>query len=288
MEKKYIELKLQKADDGKITIVASDETLDRMGEVVPFESWDITNFKKNPVLLVDHDYKVEKIVGRALNLQLKKDERQMVFNPDFHGLTQLSKEVEAMVTNDYAPAVSVGFLPHGPKKDGERVMNELLEISFVSVPANPNALALAMKSINDAQVKEVEAWVAKDLEPVTDTGSDTDTEVKMVSMTKEFADTLSKSMDELADLKEGRVLSKKTRAKLSDCSTALKQAFTSIEDLLTMDAQNEGEQGKSREPAKEHEVTAPAKVPSSVVRALQDINKMSNLVLQQVKKPSLS
>lgn len=289
MNKKYIQCKLQKADNGDITIVASDETLDRMGEVVPVESWDLKNYKKNPVLLVDHDYKVSNIVGRAKNLKLS--ESALTFTPEFHGLTQLAKEVEAMVLNDFAPAVSVGFMPKAPTKDGQKITNELLEISFVSVPANPNALALAMKSIDEAQEKQVEEWVQKELpaEPEEDE-ADPVVETKMVSMTESFADTLAKSMDELAELKEGRVLSGKSRAKITECSTALKQAATLLDGLLeaTNGDQDGGEQGKSREPEKEHETTVPKKVPSSVVRALQDINRNTNILLEQLKKPAQS
>lgn len=159
MEKQYLSFQIKKAEKGEITIVASDETLDRMGEVVPISTWDLKNYKKNPVLLVDHDYRVANIVGRAKNI--KVSEKEMTFSPDFHQITQLAREVSEMVLTDYAPAVSVGFLPHPPAKDGDTGHNELLEISFVAVPANPNALALAMKSVTTDQEKEVRKWLAE-------------------------------------------------------------------------------------------------------------------------------
>ena len=62
MEKQYLQFKVAEATKEKMTIVASDETLDRYGEVVPLDAWDFKNYKKNPVLLVDHDYKISKIV----------------------------------------------------------------------------------------------------------------------------------------------------------------------------------------------------------------------------------
>lgn len=158
MSKQYLQFKVASATNQKITIVASDETLDRYGEVVPLDAWDIKNFLKNPVLLVDHDYKVSNIVGRARNLDVGK--KSFTFESEFHDITQLAKEVKRMVEEGFAPAVSVGFINHGPKKDGDTPTNELLEISFVAVGANPNALALAMKSIDAEQEKEIETWVS--------------------------------------------------------------------------------------------------------------------------------
>lgn len=292
MQKQYINCKIQKAENGDLTIVASDETLDRMGEVVPLDSWDLTNYKKNPVLLVDHDYKVANIVGRATKLKLT--DSALTFTPEFHGLTQLAKEVEAMVKSDFAPAVSVGFLPHGPKADGEKIKNELLEISFVSVPANPNALALAMKSIDEAQEKQVEEWAknileddteptAKDLEKI-----EAEEKTKTVTMSMDLADSIGKKLEELAALKEGRVLSGRNRTKIADCSSALKQAAALLDDLLeATDAKGEkdgDEHQKGREPEVVKEVSAPKKADSSVLRALQDINRTSNVLLSQLKK----
>ena len=137
MAKKFITAEL-KAEGDKIIFVASDETLDRHGEVVSMDSWDLKNYKKNPVLLVNHDYKVQNIVGVAKGLK-KNDQNQLVFEPTFHGLTQLSQEVEAMVKGGVLNTVSVGFIPNYPKKEGQPVKNELIEISFVPVPANPSA-----------------------------------------------------------------------------------------------------------------------------------------------------
>ena len=159
--KQYISARLKK-ENGKIQFVASDETLDRANEVIPMDSWDINNFMKNPVLLVDHDYRVENIVGLATNLTTNSG--KLTFEPLFHGITELAKNVKQMVEEGFLNSVSVGFLPHQPKADGERISNELLEISFVPVGANPNALRLnAIKSVvlPEDKKKQVEAWLTK-------------------------------------------------------------------------------------------------------------------------------
>lgn len=165
-EKQFIQAKLQKSGD-KITFVASDETLDRAGEVIPISSWDLVNFMQNPVLLVNHDYLVENIVGLATNVRIEG--KSLLFDPVFHEITELSKTVFQMVKEEVLNTVSVGFLPHGPVKDGDMGRNELLEVSFVAVPANPSAQRL--KSLADAVTTEknveIKSWVEKQNETLS-------------------------------------------------------------------------------------------------------------------------
>jgi len=159
MGKKYISAVVEKSEDGKITFVASDETLDRAGDVVSIEAWDLKNFKRHPVLLVDHDYKVEKIVGAAKRIWI--EDNKLLMRPEFHELTELSKDVKRMVEDGVLKSVSVGYIEHGPEKDGDMGRNELLEVSFVAVGANPNALRLnaLAKGVNNEKNPEIEKWV---------------------------------------------------------------------------------------------------------------------------------
>ena len=352
-QKEYLQFKVSEATKEKITIVASDETLDRYGEVVPLDAWDFKNYKKNPVLLVDHDYKVSNIVGRAKNLKVSKD--SFTFEPEFHGTTQLAQEVSRMVDEGWLPAVSVGFMPHGPKKDGEKGINELLEISFVAVGANPNALALAMKSIDAKQEKKVFDWAmtkdseilelqriefakknfATDQEVRTwlashDFNSTDITDEKDVFVAKQFdvkacgeevteikfndegvtgyacrAKTVQDSVDQdktkdelisqvaslseqIIEMKDGRVLSGKTRNKIQEGVTALKQAVTVLEELLVATDPNAEKAtdytSNGRDPVEQQETIAPKKASLSVVGVLQRINKDSNILLRELKK----
>jgi len=280
MEKQYLQFKVAEATKEKMTIVASDETLDRYGEVVPLDAWDFKNYKKNPVLLVDHDYKISNIVGRANNL--KVDKGSFTFEPEFHNITQLAKEVQEMVEKGWAPAVSVGFLPHGPKKDGDKGLNELLEISFVAVGANPNALALAMKSIDDKQTAKIKEWVEKDAE-----GSEQEQDEENQGIEEVVDGKLKELTAELAELKEGRVLSGKNRDKIEKGLSALQQASAVLEDLLSAtdsNAEKDGEKPKGRDPVEEQGGRAPKKANDPVVRVLQSINRLSNEQLKKLKE----
>lgn len=157
MEKQFIRGYFKKSAEGKLVIIASDETLDRHGEVLKLDSWDLTEFNKAPRLLVDHDHRVESIVGKAENTQVDRSIGALTFEPVFHEITQLSKEVKEMVEQGFLDTVSVGFIPHGPDKDGGIGRNELIEISFVTVGANPNARVKAFQEkMKEAKVSEEE------------------------------------------------------------------------------------------------------------------------------------
>lgn len=297
MNKQYIQAKLQKAGD-KIQFIATDETLDRSGEVIPIDSWDLSNFLKNPVLLVDHDYRVEKIVGKATNMVKDVVAKQLRFEPLFHGLTELSTAVNDMVGAEVLNTVSVGFLPHGPEKDGDRTRNELLEISFVAVPANPSAQRLKglENLVNEEQKVEVKKWIHE-----VDTLNEEEMRKAVEKEAEEKGKQLAFEIDqkafkdltitnellrlELAELKEGRVLSGRNRKRIEEAVSILKQASEAMEELLNAtDPNAEKDAGKSREP----KVVSPPsksapKADSAVRRALQRINKESNLILKELK-----
>lgn len=355
MKKQFIEAKLERKGD-HLSFVASDETLDRAGEVIPIETWDLTNFMRNPVLLVNHDYRVENIVGLAKNLRIQG--KKLLFDVFFHGLTELAKSVAEMVKEEVLNTVSVGFIPHGPEKDGDLGRNELLEISFVAVPANPNAerLKSLADQVTDEKKVEIKSWLEKQneileairieiLKSKFDSESaekwivdhnykfvskdeteksfvfhlvNKDVECEGEIKTIEFEDGVKlfacriterpgkedeKNMTEIeelieqlantrsviadkdfviAQLKEGRVLSGRNRKRIEDAVSILKQASEALVELL--DATESGKDaGQSREPKVGHDVKAPVKAQSRVVRALQRINSESNRILSEIK-----
>ena len=147
----------EKTADGKLRIIATDETLDRSGESVPFESWDLTNFLKSPRLLIDHDYSVAAIVGKAENIEKNAQLRAIVFEPLFHDITAAARETKEMVVQDFLDTVSVGFQRKQDEKGN--VVNELMEISFVAVPANPNARMLSVKEIDQKEEEAVKGFL---------------------------------------------------------------------------------------------------------------------------------
>ena len=167
MKKQYIQAKIQTVGK-KIEFVASDETVDRYGEILMTTDWDLKNFKKNPVLLVNHDYRVENIVGKAKNIRRNIQEKKLIFEAVFHDITEKAQSVKKLVEEKFLNTVSVGFIPHTSEKE-KSVTLELLEISFVPIPANPSAEQLMVKGfekikdiIKDEDKKQIEKFIEEE------------------------------------------------------------------------------------------------------------------------------
>lgn len=136
--------------------VASTDVKDRHGEHVNQEGWLLSNFKKNPVLLWAHDHS-EIAVGNARNIfiERKNGAPRLVFTPDFHEHTDKARALKALYDEGRLNSFSVGFMPFD--FDGATSTynkQELLEISAVNVPANPEAMMLAYKSLKAAGIKD--------------------------------------------------------------------------------------------------------------------------------------
>jgi HK97 family phage prohead protease/HK97 family phage major capsid protein len=130
--------------------ILSDATPDRMGDIITVESWDFDNFSRNPVALFNH--KSDFPIGTWTNIR-RKDKAlrgSLVLAP--RGISPRLDEVRGLVEAGILRAVSVGFKgierkPRTETKGYVFTKSELVEVSLVSIPANPNALAVA-KSLN--------------------------------------------------------------------------------------------------------------------------------------------
>ena len=153
--------------EGKQVFIVSDDVEDRQGEVISTEGWKLENYKKYPVLLWGHNAN-EPLIGHGTNLRYRdvSGKKKLTFEPKFHRKSKLSQLVSDLVEENWIRGVSVGFRPL--EKDGNVYKKqELLEVSFVNVPANPNALNLAYskgykeetisKIMDVEKAKEIEA-----------------------------------------------------------------------------------------------------------------------------------
>lgn len=140
------------SSDG-LDFVLSDETVDRMGDIVSADGWVLTNFKKNPIALFGHNSSFP--IGNWTNIRVEGGKLIARLKLAARGTSGRLDELISLVEQGILRAVSVGFIPIKAEPidekqpfDGTRfVKQELLETSLVSVPANPAALALA-KSLN--------------------------------------------------------------------------------------------------------------------------------------------
>ena len=132
--------------EGRLEITASTEALDRDGDIIRAGGWQLQNFKKNPVILWAHDYHSPPI-GRADRVWIDRSDKKLSAEITFAD-TAFAQDIYKLYQGGFLNTFSVGFLPLDWKyiEDAlgrEFIKQELLEISCVPVPSNPEALALA-------------------------------------------------------------------------------------------------------------------------------------------------
>jgi HK97 family phage prohead protease len=140
------------SDTGTFEVVITTENVDRYQEVIKLDGWDLTHYLANPVVLWAHDH--EQPIGMATSLDVV--EGKMVakgkFAPNAKG-----QEIRQLYEFGIIKATSVGFIEK--EREGNLITKaELLEFSFVSVPANPFALSLALEkslSVNELVTKGI-------------------------------------------------------------------------------------------------------------------------------------
>jgi HK97 family phage prohead protease len=144
-----------KAEDSApvIEFTASDDTLDRYDEVIEAQGWDLTNYQRNPVFQNSHKYgDIVFTLGKSLVTEVRGNAlvQRIEFAVDINPVAKLAYD---LYRGGFLNAVSVGFIPLEWKDGGgasgyarKFLKQELLELSAVSIPANPNALQNAVKS----------------------------------------------------------------------------------------------------------------------------------------------
>lgn len=145
MNKLHIKGLVTKSEN-KYQIVASTNCIDRQGDVIDQKGWLIENYMKNPVMLFGHNYN-SLPVAKCTSLEITAD--SMIAGFEFAPAegNPVGAQIKWLYDNGYMSAVSVGFIPK--EQQGNVITKaELLEISFVPVPANQEALKLTYKSID--------------------------------------------------------------------------------------------------------------------------------------------
>ena len=130
-----------------LEFILSDATPDRMGDVIEADGWDLDNFRKNPVALFNH--RADFPIGKWVDLRIGGGKLRGHLQLAPKGTSPRIDEIRKLVQADILRAVSVGFLPKQAEpltKGGAGLRfrkTELVETSLVTIPANPNALAVA-------------------------------------------------------------------------------------------------------------------------------------------------
>jgi len=146
-----------------VEFVASTEIIDSHDSIVR-SNWDLTRYSKNPVLIWMHGRMNDiPAVGNVENLQ-KVGSTKHEGNAVFDDTTEFDRAVAAKYEKGVLKGFSIGFYPRTirfERIDDEEVLIlddiEILEISCVNVPSNPEALA---KGERDAMA-QIEARATK-------------------------------------------------------------------------------------------------------------------------------
>ena len=152
------------ADSAPATLdfIASTATLDRYHEVIEPGGWRLDSYRSNPVFQNAHNYgDILFTLGKALVTEVRSiGERQALcqriqFAVDVNPVARIAY---GLYKGGFLNAVSVGFIPlrwedgaspaaqAAPAPRRRYLEQELLEVSAVAIPANPDALALGVKS----------------------------------------------------------------------------------------------------------------------------------------------
>jgi HK97 family phage prohead protease len=133
---------------GGLRVIASDDSVDRVGDVIEPGGWRLEAFKRNPIWLASHNYDIASIVGRAENVRVEHRALVADFAPDPPDSSPATATVLAKLASGSLRGVSIGFRPlrfetirneKGVASGVRYLESELLEISWVAVPANSNA-----------------------------------------------------------------------------------------------------------------------------------------------------
>ena len=172
------------AETRTVEFVASDNSVDSYGTVLPVDKWDLTRYASNGIVGYMHDVygdswtksaDPDDVIGKG---EAWIEDGKLIVRVTFEpaDLNPKSDKVFRKLEFGSLHAVSVGFraTAKGHKGDEERGEDpnvyyyngqELLEVSVVNIPANANALKRSMEE--EEAVREYEEK-AEEPETVTD------------------------------------------------------------------------------------------------------------------------
>lgn len=234
-----------------VEAVISDETIDRYDEVVAMSAWKrgLSNYKKHPVFLSSHDYSdVMSQLGVAEDVWVEDNQLIARFKY-FTDQGNPSADWAFTLAKNGAAAFSVGFIGKESVMESEDIIKilgdglkrypwrvftevELLEVSHVTVPANPAALQKSVDNTDaDPIIKSIAGHVLKTLSKKEMEGVDSDIEAQVAKEAKEAKEKvaleLKEAEEKAAELKEREEKEAKEAAEsLIEELTVLKEELT--------------------------------------------------------------
>ena len=165
--------KAQESSKGGLTIEgwANKAIVDRGGDIIPKSAWDLENFKKNSIILFNHDK--NQPIGKAVSIEPRDEGLYVKAKISASADPGISK-VRDLIKEGVLNAFSVGFdsIDEAKSADGHNEIRaaELFEISVVSIPMNQDSLFSLSKSydLGEIRKKAAELYEASNGSPAVD------------------------------------------------------------------------------------------------------------------------
>ena len=158
------EIRKRNEDTRTLTFVASDGARDAAGTVLNQDNWSLKRYEKNPIIGYQHEVyggwdgsDPDNIIGKA-RVYVEDGELLADITFETKDINEKAEKIYKKLLFGSLNAVSVGFLPIGKGSwgKGDEAIDgsnptyyyagqELLEISVVNIPSNPNAVRRAME-----------------------------------------------------------------------------------------------------------------------------------------------
>ena len=150
----------------RIPVIITTDEVDRENDTIAADGWDLTEYRRNPVVLWAHDYHSLPI-AKAVELTVEPGRLRSVDEFASAELYGFADTVYQPILGGYISATSVGFRPLTWAFDEERVgfnflTHEMLEHSWVPIPANAGSLVEARSAGID--VEPIAEWAEKFLD----------------------------------------------------------------------------------------------------------------------------
>lgn len=158
------EIRKRNEETRTITFVASDSARDAAGTVLNQDGWNLKRYEKNPIVGYQHEVyggwdgaDPDNVIGKA---RAYVEDGQLLADITFEpkDVNERAEKIYKKLLFGSLNAVSVGFRSIGKGKwgQGDEAIDgsnptyyyagqELLEISVVNIPSNPNAVRRAME-----------------------------------------------------------------------------------------------------------------------------------------------
>ncbi|MBQ4493558.1 MAG: HK97 family phage prohead protease [Elusimicrobiaceae bacterium] len=124
--------------------------------------YDLTEFKQNPVLLIDHINRLDHLAGSVV--EIYEDQKGLYFKALFSASNHPTiAHARQIYKEGHAKGISIAgrFHYENPQNPNQLTLAEIYEISLVAIPADPRSLAhpTEEKENSSALKEEIDSWL---------------------------------------------------------------------------------------------------------------------------------